>query len=244
MISHLFSIGIYVPLYNGLIFLVDIVPAHDMGIAVIVLTIFVRVVLYPLSKRAIHAQMAMKRLVPEIEKIKTKHKDDRAEQGRATFALYKEHGIHPLASIGLLFAQLPVMFGLYFVFYKGGFPAVDPALLYSFVPVPEQINMAFLGFVDMGATHNIALAVLVGLSQLVYSRLSMGPRQKLLDASPVEASLSGDFAKSFDLQARYVLPVIFGGVSYIFVAAVPLYWLTSNLAMIGQELIAGRRWKG
>ncbi len=244
MISQIFNAVVYDPLYNGLVFFVDVIPTHDMGFAVIAVTIVARLIIYPLSKRAVHAQMAMKKLAPEIEKIKTKYKDDRAEQGRATFALYRENGVHPLASIGLLFIQLPVLFGLYWVFYSGGFPEVDPALLYSFISVPTTVNMEFFGFVDMGADHNIVLATLVALSQFAYSRLSMGPRQKALDATPVEASLSGDFAKSFDLQARYVFPLMFGGFSYFVASAVPLYWLTSNLFMIGQEYIAGRRWKG
>jgi YidC/Oxa1 family membrane protein insertase len=188
--------------------------------------------------------MAMKKLAPLIEKLKTKYKDDRAEQGRAMFALYREHGVHPLASIGLLLIQLPVLFGLYWVFYSGGFPEVDSTLLYSFVSVPAAVNMEFLGFVDMGTDHNIILATLVALSQFAYSRLSMGPRQKVLDATPVEASLSGDFAKSFDLQARYVFPLMFGGISYFVASAVPLFWLTSNIFMIGQEFVAGRKWRG
>ncbi len=244
MISQIFHAVVYDPLYNGLVFFVEIIPTHDMGLAVIAVTIVARFIIYPLSQRAIHAQMVMKKLVPEIEKLKVKFKDDRAEQGRAMFALYREHGVHPLASIGLLFVQLPVLLGLYWVFYSGGFPQVDPALLYSFVPMPTEINMEFLGFVDMSADRNIVLALLVALSQLVYSRLSMGPRQKVLDATPVEASLSGDFAKSFDLQARYVFPILFGGISYFVASAVPLFWLTSNLFMIGQEFVAGRRWKG
>ncbi len=244
MISHIFNLVVYDPLYNGLVFLVGIIPTHDMGLAVIALTIIVRFIIYPLSRRAIHTQMAMKKLAPDLEKLKAKYKNDKAEQGRAMFALYKEHGVHPLASIGLVLIQLPVLLGLYFVFLNGGFPAVDPSLLYSFVSVPPAVNMEFLGFVDMGAKHNVILAILVALSQLIYSRLSMGPRKKVLDATPVEASISGDLAKSFDLQARYVFPLLFAVFSYFVAAAVPLYWLTGNLFMIGQEFVAGRKWKG
>jgi YidC/Oxa1 family membrane protein insertase len=244
MISYLFHNGIYVPLYNGLVFLVDVVPAYDMGLAVIALTIVVRIIIYPLSQRAIHTQIAMKKIAPDVEKLKIKHKDNREEQGRAIFALYRERDVHPFASIGLVLIQFPVLIGLYWVFYAGGFPTVDPSLLYAFIHVPPTVNMEFLGFVDMGEKHNVFLAVLVALSQLVYSRLSMGPRQKVPDATPVEASFSGDFAKSFDLQARYVFPVMFGVISYFIVAAAPLYWFTSNVFMIGQEFVAGRRWKG
>ncbi len=240
MISNLFHAGIYDPLYNGLTFFVGIIPTHDIGLAIIALTIVVRIIIYPLSSRAIKAQMAMKKVAPEIDILKAKYKDNREEQGKAIFALYKERGVHPFASIGLMLIQFPVLIGLYWVFYAGGFPEVDASLLYSFIHVPASVNMEFLGILDM-SKRSIILAVLAALTQLVYTRLSMGPRQKALESTPVEASLSGDIAKSFDLQARYMLPVIIGVIAYTIPAAAPLYWVTSNMLMILQEYATGRR---
>ncbi len=230
----------YDPLYNGLTFFVGIIPTHDIGLAIIALTIVVRIVIYPLSSRAIKAQMEMKKIAPEIELLKAKYKDNREEQGRAIFALYKERGVHPFASIGLVLIQFPVLIGLYWVFYKGGFPSVDSSLLYSFIHIPASVNMEFLGILDM-SKRSIVLAVLASLTQFIYTRLSMGSRQKVLEASPVEASLSGDMAKSFDLQARYMLPGIIGVIAYTIPAAAPLYWVTSNILMIVQEYASGRR---
>src|SRR3989344_3369864 len=240
MISTVFHAVIYDPLYNGLIFLVGVVPSHDVGLAVIALTIVVRVILLPLSRRAVETQIAMKKVAPEIEKIKEKFKDNREEQGKAIFALYKERGVHPFASIGLVLIQFPVLIGLYWVFYAGGFPEVDASLLYSFVHIPASVNMEFLGILDM-SKRSIIIAVLAAATQLIYTRLSMGPRQKALESTPVEASLSGDMAKSFDLQARYMLPVIIGVIAYTIPSAAPLYWVTSNILMILQEYAAGRR---
>ena len=238
MISTAFHTVIYDPIYNGLVFLVDIVPGHDIGIAVIVMTIFVRILLFPLSRRAIKAQMDMKRLAPEIEEVKKRYKDKPEEQGKAIFALYREQGVHPFAGFFVILVQIPILLGLYWVFALGGFPQIDANILYSFVPVPEQIQMAFLGLIDMAAKHNILLAALVVLSQFTLSRLSMGPRDA---TTPIEASFSNDMARSFDIQMRYVFPLIFGAVSYFVVAAAPLYWLTSNIFMIGQEFATGRR---
>ena len=113
---------LYVPLYNTLIFLVDKVPWHDVGIAVILVTIIVRVILFPLSKRAVDSQLAMKKIAPEVETLKAKYKSDPIEQNKAIFALYKERGIHPLAGIGLLLLQLPVLIALYYMFVYGGLP--------------------------------------------------------------------------------------------------------------------------
>lgn len=238
MISSLFHTLVYVPLYNGLVFLVGVVPSHDMGLAVVALTVVVRVVLYPVSRRAVLSQIAMKKLAPEAEELKKKYKKNSPEQNAAIWALYRERGVHPLAGIGLLFLQLPVLFGLYWVFLRGGFPQVDPSLLYAFVHAPSSVSMEFLGFVDMGAKHNIPLALLVAATQFVYTRLSMGPRAA---RGNIEASFSDDMARSFDLQARYIFPLTFAVIAYFVAAAVPLYWFTSNLFMIAQEYAAGRR---
>lgn len=237
MISNIFHAAIYDPLYNGLTFFVGIIPSHDIGIAIIALTIVVRIIIFPLSSRAIKAQMAMKKIAPEIETLKAKYKNDREAQGKAIFALYKERGVHPFASIGLVLIQFPVLIGLYWVFYKGGFPHVDPSLLYSFIHVPSSVNMEFLGVLDM-SKRSLILAALAAATQLVYTRLSMGPRGV---ATAAEATLSNDMAKSFDLQARYVLPAIIGVIAYTIPAAAPLYWVTSNTSMIIQEYASGRR---
>jgi len=237
MIPFLFRTFIYAPLYNSLVFLVGIIPTHEMGMAVIILTIVVRFILFPLSRRAIESQLAMKRIAPEVEEIKKKHTNN-TEQSQAIFALYKERGVHPFASMGLLLVQLPILIGLYWVFARGGLPKIDTKLLYSFVHVPPKVNMLFIGLIDMSKPHSIVLAVLATLTQFIYTRLSMGPRG---EQSATEATLSNDMAKSFDLQARYILPVIIGVISFTIAAAAPLYWVTSNIFMIVQEYASGRR---
>ncbi|HTR18530.1 MAG TPA: YidC/Oxa1 family membrane protein insertase [Candidatus Paceibacterota bacterium] len=236
-IGSAFSAIIYRPLYNGLVFLVGALPAHDVGVAVVVLTLFVRFVLFPLSRRAVQAQLAMKRIAPEVEKLKEKYKTKPEEQGRAIFALYKERGVHPFAGFALILIQLPILFGLYWVFARGGLPVINLSLLYPFVHAPTTVNMEFLGLIDM-KSRSIPLAILAALSQFIYTRLSMGPSEK---SSPVEASLSGDMAKSFEVQARYILPAIVGVIGFSLASAAPLYWTTSNTFMILQEYLSGRR---
>ena len=237
MISSFFHSFIYTPLYNGLVFLIDFVPGHNVGVAVILLTVAVRVVLYPLARQAVKTQMAMREIAPKIEELKKKHKDSQEELARATFALYKEHNIRPFSSFLMLLIQIPLLIGLYWVFWKGGLPQVDASLLYSFVPNPVQVSMNFLGFFDM-ASRSIFLAALAGGTQLIYARLSMGERKP---APTGERSFTADLTHSMDLQMRYILPIMLGGFAYIASAAVALYFVTSNLFMILQEYLAGRR---
>ncbi len=240
MISAAFHAIVYLPIYNALVYFVDVVPTHDIGIAVIIVTIIVRLILFPLARKAIKSQMAMKAVAPEIEELKKKYKDKPEEQGKAMFALYRERKVNPFSGFLLLLLQLPILLGLYWVFARGGFPVVKPEMLYSFVKVPDLVNMHFLGLVDMGS-HSIPLAMLVAITQAIYTRLSMGPAGTV---TQTEASFSDEMAKSFDIQARYVLPCIIGVVSYFVAAAAPLYWVTSNLFMIGQEFFVGRRFHG
>lgn len=239
MFSSLFNVAVYTPLYNGLIYLVDVVPLHDVGLAVVLLTIVVRIILFPLSRQAVKTQIAMKDVAPDIEALKEKFKDKQEEQARAIFALYKEKGIRPFSSFFLILLQLPILFGLYWVFWKGGLPQVDTSLLYSFVPFPPGVNMNFLGIVDMGG-RDMVLAALAGLTQLFQARLSMGPRKP--HVGPV--TFGSDLARSMDIQMRYVLPVMIAVIAYTVSAAVALYWVTSNTFMILQEYVSGRRFDG
>ena len=238
MISSVFNATVYNPLYNGLVSIVGVLPSHDVGIAVIILTIVVRVVLYPLSKKAIVAQQKMKKIAPEMELLKEKYKNDREQQGKAMFALYKQNDIHPFASFGLILIQLPILFALYWVFAFGGLPEIDIARLYSFVSEPAGANMEFIGLINM-AGKSVVLAVLAAVTQIAYTRLSMGARKKVA----ATGSFSGDMARSFDFQVRYVLPVFISVVAYTVPSAAALYWVTSNTAMIAQELLKGRRFK-
>lgn len=239
MFSWIWHNLIYNPLYNGLVFLIDVVPGHETGLAIIGLTIIVRFVLFPLSRNAVKTQKKMQEIAPEVEALKEKLKNDREALGKAIFNLYRERDVHPFASFFLMLVQLPILLALYFVFALGGLPEVDISRLYSFVAAPDSIDMHFLG-VDM-AGRNILLAALTGIVQAVYTRLSMGPRKKAPLPTPAQATFSADMARSFDLQMRYVLPVIIAVVAYTIPAAAPLYWVTSNLFMIAQELLMGRR---
>ncbi len=239
MIIDFFRVTIFEPLYNGLIFLISVVPFADVGIAVITLTILVKLLLFPLSIKMVKTQLAVRELEPELKKIKEKYKDDQPEQARKTMSLYKERGVNPFTGILLLIIQLPIIFSLYFVFFRGGFPDVRMDILYSFVKVPETVNMMFLGILDVGG-KSMFLAVLTGATQFYQMRLSLPP-MKPRGSGP--QTLKEDLARSFNIQMRYIMPLVIAGVAYVFSAAVALYWTTSNLFAIGQEIYVRKRIK-
>lgn len=225
----------YQPLYNGLIFLIAVLPGASAGLGVILLTMLIKLALFPLSQKAARFQMVMKQHEGEVDRIKERFKNDRQGQGKAIMDFYRERGINPFAGILPIFIQIPVVIALYYVFFKGGLPAIDSALLYSFVPVPPVVDMHFLG-IDM-AGKSVFLAVLVAVTQYIQGRLSL-PAPKARGEKP---SFGEDLAHGMHLQMKYVMPVFMGFVSYAVAGAVALYFITSNVFTIGQELYLRRR---
>jgi len=233
---YLYTTFIYEPLYNGLMFLAGHLPFLDAGVIIILFTIIVKILLFPLSRKAARTQIAMKMYEPEMNAIKEKHKDDKQAQAVQVMAFYKAKKINPFSSIFLILIQLPIFFALYKVFYSSGLSAPDASILYSFVKVPESVDMNFLGLIDIGAKSAV-LAVLAAVSQFFQIKLSM----------PAAAPKTGkggfqeDFAHSMQTQMKYVFPIMILFIAYHVAAALALYWVTSNLFMIGQEIVVKRQ---
>ncbi len=236
MIGTAFNAFVFNPLYNGLIFLIDIIPYADVGIAVILLTITVKVILFPLAIKVSHMQVRMKEIAPRMEELKEQYKDDKQEQTIKMMALYKDNDVRPFLSLLVVFIQLPIILGLYWVFFRGGLPEVNAELLYSFIAIPEMVNMNFMGIVDMGG-RSIVLALLAGITQFIHSSYAL-PAPKPRSENP---TMKEDLARSFHLQMKYVMPIVVVGISYTISAAIALYWLTSNIFSIGQEIFIRRK---
>ena len=236
MISSLFHTLVYVPLYNGLIGLLSIGSWVDVGMAVIVLTVLAKLLLLPLSVKASRTQRMLKELEVPAKEIRERYKNDREEQGKKLLELYRTRGVNPFSGFVVLFIQLPIILGLYWVFLEGGLPSIDTSLLYPIIHAPHTVNMWFLGIIDVSG-KNLMLAVLTGVTQYVQAHLALpdpGPRSE-------QATCQEDFARSMQLQMKYMLPIVVGFVSYVASAAVALYWITSNIFAIAQEWYVQRK---
>ena len=238
MQSGLFFTIFYQPLYNALVFIINVVPGESVGVAIILLTLLVRSALLPLSHKSIVSQSKLRSVAPHIEKLKEEHKDNKQEQARKIMELYRAHGINPFSGLVLVLIQLPIIFALYFVFFKG-LPNLRIESLYSFVHAPvEALNMMFLSF-SLAAKKNIIFALIAGATQFFQIKLSLPTAVK--NDTDTKPSFKNEFTKSLNTQMRYVLPVIVFGVSYSLSAAVALYWATSNLFSIAHELYVKRK---
>lgn len=225
--SAFFHTVFYDPLYNGLVFLIGVIPGGDAGLAIIALTLIVKFILFPLSLKAARTQLLMRSLEGKLAAIKERYKD-RQEQAAKTMELYRQEKVNPFSSFLLILIQLPVIFALYFVFVRGGLPNIHTDILYFFVNVPEKVNTLFLGVVDLG-THNLVLAVLAGVTQFIQASISFsgGPKVKGSEKT---------FAHMMQIQMKYFFPLLIGYIAYKFFAAVALYWVASNIFAIGQEI--------
>jgi membrane protein insertase Oxa1/YidC/SpoIIIJ len=143
-------------------------------------------------------------------------------------------------SILLLFIQLPIIFALYRVFWHSGLPNVNMEMLYDFISRPENIKIMFLGLIDI-TKKNILLAVIVGATTYLQARFMSPILPKAKEGE--KPSFKHDLAKSMHLQMRYVFPVIAAIISYNISAAISLYWSTSNVFTICQELYLRKKLK-
>lgn len=231
MISNIWNVVLYQPLLNALAFLVSIIPGGDVGVAVVILTILVKVLLFPLSQKSIESQAEMSILTPELNKIKASGAS-KEEQAKLTFDLYKKHKVNPFSGCLLVLIQIPVIFALYYVFSRG--IKFDNSLLYSFVHIPEHINMIFLGVLDIGG-KSLILAILAGVSQYLQAHFMPKPATAAITGSS-GASFSESFTKSMSMQMKYIFPFIVAFIAYSISGAVALYWITSNLFMVAQQI--------
>ncbi|MBP7119366.1 membrane protein insertase YidC [Candidatus Woesebacteria bacterium] len=232
--KELFNTLFFEPLYNVLVGLIDIIPGGDAGLAVIALTIIVKLILFPLSKTAVRTQIKMRELQKPLEDIKTKYKDNREEMGKAMLSLYKENKLNPFSGFLLILIQIPVILALYWVILNGGLPVINESILYSFIPKPETVNMAFLGIFQIAESKSIILALLAGISQHFQARFSF-PKQEPKPKGE-KSSFQDDMMRGMGIQIKWVLPIFVIVISYSLASAVALYWLVSNLFMIGQEI--------
>jgi YidC/Oxa1 family membrane protein insertase len=234
----MFQTLFYKPLYNGFVVLFNILPV-DAGIIVIVFTILVKFLIYPLSKKSIVAQVEMKKIEPDLKLIREKYKDDKQEQAKKTMDLYRSRNINPFSGIFSILIQFPIIIALYFVFLRSGLPQINESLLYGFVSSPSHIDTNFLGLIDVGA-KSLILALFAAITSFFQMKFSTSI-QAPIDNTP---SFKNDLARSMSIQMRYVLPALLFFVSYSTSGAVALYLTTSNLFTLAQEVFVRKKLTG
>lgn len=230
--SEIFHTFLTEPLLNALVLLYQTVALKDLGLAIIFLTVIIRLILYPLFYKSYKNQTLLQKIQPEIKKIQHDHKHDRERQAQAMLALYKEHKVNPFSGFFLLLIQLPILIALYRVFLKG-FSAEALGGLYSFIPAPTEVNNTLLGLIDLNEP-NIIIVGLAAAAQYLQSRLSLAKKSQ---------GQEGSQAEKIARQMTFIGPILTLVVLYSLPAAVGVYWFITSAFSVVQQIFINRSLK-
>ena len=259
---NIFDILIVQPIFNLLIGLYSLIPGGDFGISLIIFTVFVRFALYPLVKKQLHQTQAMKKLQPELKKIKARTKGNRQLESMQMLELYKKHGVNPFRSIGILLIQLPIFLALYHVIqiftqHRDQIEKYTYNFMENIGPIkqliehPDQFNEKLLGLVDLtksAFTTNgidiflILLAIVAAVTQYVMSKQTMPQKEsdkRLRDV--MKEAADGKQADQAEMNAIVmskmikVLPFFMFFVMISVPGALALYYAVSNLVAVAQQ---------
>jgi len=266
--SNFFRAILVQPLFNLLFIIYALIPGNDFGVALILFTIAIRLLMWPLLKKQLHQQKAMRELQPEIAKIKQRAKGDKQKEAQAMMELYKEKEINPLGSLGVVFLQLPILLALFYMLREvvndhGSIEHLSYSLTASLDAVKEIIanpgtfHPSLLGVVDLSkhALDNgviywpaVPFILLAGIGQFVQSRQitttsrdRKNLRQLLRDAQDGKEVSQAEQQAAMTSSMTYFFPVLTIVIGLSFPAALSLYWAASSfVAVIQQRLILGQ----
>jgi len=213
--QELFNLYIYQPIVFVLVFIYQNFSFHDLGIAITLLTILIRIILFPLFYKSAHDQSLMATLQPKIKKIQTDLKNNKEAQAKELMALYRDHKLNPFSGIFLVLLQLPIFIALFQVFSKELSNGVF-------------ISTSFLGILDLHE-KSIVLAIIAALLQYYQGKISLPKTQ------PQESTTQGNPLASMGKMMVYFAPGITLMVLTGLPAALGIYWSVSTLFSIGQQ---------
>lgn len=231
-LTQFFYVVLYQPLFNLLIVFYQYLPGKDFGIAIICLTLFIKILLYPLGVKAIKIQKTLQDLQPKIKEVQEKYKEDKQKQATEMMALYQKEKINPFASLLVSLVQIPILIALWRVFW-GGFGPEKMSSVYSFLTAPSSMNPVFLGFLNLN-NPSIYLAILAGICQFYQTKTMMpqGPKPK-----QVKKDASSQVSSIMEKQMLYFFPLFTVFILWKLPAAIGLYWVVTSLFSAIQQYL-------
>ncbi len=217
---------LYQPLFNALILIYQYFPGRDFGVAVIVLTLLIKFLLYPLAAKGIKNQKKITEIQPKVKALQEKFKNDKEKQVKEVMDLYKKEQVNPFSGFLPILIQLPVLITLFWLF-KQGLEAEQLKNLYGFIPHPGQLDPSFLGLINL-SEKSAMLAFITGIAQFFQAKTSGQPKN---DKKPA------DFSQMMQKQMLYFFPIFTVFILWQLPSAIALYWLTTTLFTIGQQYI-------
>ncbi len=232
-----FKVILYEPFLNLLVFFYNIIPGHDLGISIIFLTLSIKLLLLPLSMKAVKGQKELKELQPKLDEIKKKYAKDKEKQTKAIMNLYKENKVNPFSSCLPLLIQLPILIAVFQVF-RTGLTAVDLPV-YSFIHNPGVLNTMGFGFLALGVP-NIFLAVITGIAQYIQASMLSGTNlPKSVDKK--EGSKNEGMMTTMNKQMKFMMPVMTIVIGSTLPSGLMIYWLIGIVFTILEQKIIFKR---
>ena len=258
----MFTTIIVQPIFNLLAFIYAILPGHNFGLAIIIFTIVVRILMWPLVKKQIHHAKAMRELAPELRKIKIAAKGDRQKESALTMELYKEKEINPFASLGIILVQLPILIGLYvglrriinnphemvsfsypFLHHLGWMQTIAGDINRFDDSLFGAVNLTRTALSSSGVYWPAMVIVVASATAQYFQSRQLMPQSP--DSRSLRAILSdaggGKKADQTEVNAavgrstQLLIPLVVLLVSVHLAVALPLYWLTSSVVAYIQQ---------
>ncbi|MDP2624570.1 MAG: YidC/Oxa1 family membrane protein insertase, partial [Candidatus Peregrinibacteria bacterium] len=175
---------VYQPILNGLVFLIEKVPGNNLGLAIIILTLFIRTLLLIPSQRAMRSQRKMQEVQPKLDEIRKKYKDNQEKIAMETMKIWQTHKVNPFGSCMLMFIQFPILIALYYV-VREGLHEDKMELLYGFISESFSFDLMqtnFLGILELTEMNFFVLPLIVGGLQFVQMNLALSRAKKKKEA--------------------------------------------------------------
>ncbi|MEK7591378.1 MAG: YidC/Oxa1 family membrane protein insertase [Patescibacteria group bacterium] len=243
-ITKIFRTFITKPFLNFLIFVASLLPDHNLGIAIIVLTLLVKIALYFPTQHALQGQKEMQKLQPKLDAIKSEFKNDPQRMQQETMKLWKEHKVNPFQSCLPMLIQFPILIGLFYTIRDGSVLALSRHLIYgAYQDLPWTFNTNFLGL-DLLKPNLFIVPALLMTAQFVQLKLSFAINDRKRVKKEQEKKEDGKKEMSPQKMQQnvmlYGLPIMIGAFAFQFPAAVSLYWGISTLFAIVQQIVVNR----
>lgn len=241
---EIFNTLLVQPMLNALMFIYKVIPGGDLGVAIIILTIVIRGILYIPSLSSIKSQRQLQEIQPKLDAIKKKYKDNREEMGRQLMKFYKENKVNPFSSCLPLLIQLPILFALFRVFYAGLAVDAETGLLVEdtlnnlYGPLKDyyavnSVNTTFLGFINLTNIGNWGLAILAGGLQFFQSRMLISKK----GPSNMPGAKDENVAAQTSKMMTYFFPIMIVFIGLRLPTGLILYWVAATLFAIVQQYI-------
>jgi YidC/Oxa1 family membrane protein insertase len=241
VMTQLFRTFITKPLLNGLIFVASLTPGYNLGIAIIILTIIVKLILFMPTQHAMEGQRKMQAVQPKMDAMKAKYKDDPKKMQEETMKLWKEHGVNPMQACLPMLIQFPILIGLFFTIRDGSVLALSEHLLYApYQNLSWDFGTQFLGM-DLTVPNVTVMPILLVVMQFFQMKLSFAHNKKKQGDQGKKKDQKASQQEMQQKMMMYGLPLMIGFFAIQFPAAVSLYWAASTVFAVGQQVFVNRK---